>query len=549
MRNLRPVDRIAALLVVLFLASITALAANWPSFRNTPSNAGASPETINLPLTERWHSTAPDVEENGVVVANGVAYMLSENGQLHAFDVATGFGVAGFPVSTAATYGTPAVDVANGKVYVLAGATLWTVNLNGTIAWTRSVGATGANYSQGPVVEPGFVYFKAGGNVQKYNSDGTLQWSSPAAGTSTQPAIMGDFVYVNSEAGQIRKYNKATGAEVVGGGFPIATGFQQASLTAIGGKIFFKADQLYVYSDATGALLWVKPVGGDATYYNSPAVAGGAVYVYGWDGRLYAFDENTGATLTGFPSVALATAGDRNWSSPVVAGDKVFVGAGTTQKLKVLGAAGSAQPGMVLAEYLTFSTDPQGFDLCSPAVSDGYVFAMLDGGGLYAFFGGGGTPPQGALVINGGDPCTQSPDVTLTLDNNNNPNVTQMRISEDPFFTGAAWVAYQQTSMFTLSAGFGTKTVYAQLRDNQGQVSNVFTDQIDYLAVCPSKVLFCDADGDADIDRIDLSLISKARGQVAKPGDPRDANQDGVINLVDVKICTPRCTRLNCATQ
>jgi hypothetical protein len=167
---------------------------------------------------------------------------------------------------------------------------------------------------------------------------------------------------------------------------------------------------------------------------------------------------------------------------------------------------------VVLAEYLTFSSDPQGFDLCSPAVSDGYVFAMLDGGGLYAFFGGGGVPPVGALVINGGDGCTASRNVTLTLDNNDNPNVTQMRISEDPFFTGVPWVSYQGTTLFTLSAGYGLKTVYAQLRDNAGQVSVVFTDQIAYQAVCgePNVV--------ATASSLSVESCTPANG-VADPGE------------------------------
>src|SRR5262249_58082953 len=126
-----------------------------------------------------------------------------------------------------------------------------------------------------------------------------------------------------------------------------------------------------------------------------------------------AFDESSGATLAGFPSVPLATDGDRNYSSPAVAGDKVFVAAGTTQKLKVVGAAGSAQAGLVLEEHLTFSTDPQGFDLCSPVISDGYVFAMLDGGGLYAFFGGS-NPPAGGVPIKGGGPPTSAPEQHAT---------------------------------------------------------------------------------------------------------------------------------------
>jgi outer membrane protein assembly factor BamB len=479
--------QLGALLALCCLATgAWLLAADWPIFRNT-SNAGASPETINLPLTEVWHSTAPDVEENGVVVANGIAYMMSQDAELHAFTVSSGFEVAGFPVSAAQTFGTPAVDVTNGRIYVLAAGQLFGFNLDGTSAFPPiSVGSTGANYSQGPIIDEGFVYFEAGGMLQKYNSTGTAQWTSASAGDSTQPAINGNFVYKNTESGQIRKFDKVTGAEVLGGGFPIATTPAQSSLAVVDGRIFYKSDQLFVYDANTGATLWNQPIGGTSTYYGSPAVANGAVYVYGWDGRLYAFDESTGATLAGFPSVPLNANADRNWSSPAVAGDKVFVAAGTTQKLKVLGAAGSAQAGQVLEEHLTFSTDTQGFDLCSPVISDGFVFAMLDGGGLYAFFGGG-NGPGGALKINDGATCTTSQNVTLTIDNNNNPNVTEMIISEDPFFTGASFIPYQSPFPFTLSAGFGMKTVYAQLKDNNGTLSNVFTASIDFEANCESS--------------------------------------------------------------
>ena len=60
----------------------------------------------------------------------------------------------------------------------------------------------------------------------------------------------------------------------------------------------------------------------------------------------------------------------------------------------------------------------------------------------------------------------------------------------------------------------------------------------------------CDVDRDGDIDKIDLSLISRARGQPASGlNDPRDADRDGMITPNDVKVCIPICTRANCATQ
>lgn len=551
------VKRILTMLLVCFssflLLAASTSAADWPNFRGPVSNSGASSETINLPLVEQWHSQAPDIEENGVVVADGIAYITTDDGELHAFNVATGFNVPGFPITIPRSYSTPAVDPANDRVYVLTSGTLYAIQLDGTTAWTRAVGSTGTNYSQGPITEDGFVYFKAGVSLHKYNAAGTLQWMSPAGGPNTQPAIMGDYVYVNTTVGQIRRFNKATGVEDLSGNYPILVGAtQESSLTAINGKLFFKSNLLYAYNAADGSLVWSQPAGGNGTYSLSPAVSGGVVYVYGYDGKLYAFNENTGVTMAGFPTALLgAGANDRNWSSPAVAGDKVFVAAGTTQKLKVVGAAGTAMAGQVLEEHLAFSTDPQGFDLCSPAISDCYVFAMLDGGGLYAYFGGCGEPPQGTLSINGGADCTESQMVTLTLGNGDDPNVVEMRISEDPFFSGVPWVPYTETSMFTLSPGFGSKTVFAQLKDNVGVLSNVFSATISYQEICQvDEEVKCDVDGDGDIDKLDLRVISRARNQPASgPDDPRDADGDGVITPRDVKACIPQCTLPGCAIQ
>lgn len=467
----------------VLMSATSAMAADWPNARGTEANTGRSTEALSLPLTERWHSSAPAVEENGAVASKGIVYMSSAAGKLYAFD-GTGAPVAGFPVNTAFNYGSPAVDAVNAQVYVLAGGVLFAFKLNGAPAWTANVGSTGTNYNVGPIVDGGFVYLRSGGSLQKYSSAGTQQWSTPGPGNNTQPAIMGGYVYVNTEAGQIRKYDKATGAEVTTGGFPISTPPSQAGLAVTNGRIFHKADQLYAYDATTGATAWAKPDGGFSTYYDSPAVANGVVYVYGWDSKMYAFDEATGATQAGFPSAALATPSDRNYGSPSVAGNLVFIGAGTTQKLKVLGAAGSASAGTVVEEHLTASADTQGFDLTSPVISEGVVYAMLDGGGLYAFFASGTTFSGGSISINGGAPCTQSQAVILAISAGANLNVSEMRISEDPLFASAAFGPYATSKSFTLSPGFGTKTVYIQFRNTSGAQSNVFNAHIAYSQSC-----------------------------------------------------------------
>lgn len=89
--------------------------------------------------------------------------------------------------------------------------------------------------------------------------------------------------------------------------------------------------------------------------------------------------------------------------------------------------------------------------------------------------------------------------------------------------------------------------------DNCPQTAN--PDQADGNAngvgdACEIQVVRCDVDGDGDIDKSDLNLISRSRNKPASgPDDPRDANGDGLITPADVSLCIGRCTRPNCAVQ
>lgn len=111
-----------------------------------------------------------------------------------------------------------------------------------------------------------------------------------------------------------------------------------------------------------------------------------------------------------------------------------------------------------------------------------------------------------------------------------------------------ASLATQVSSVFSwapTSADVGLHPLLFTVTDQvglQGQCLSV-------VEVPPAIPLTCDVDGDSDIDKLDLSIISKARGKTALPGDPRDSNGDGLVTPLDVKICIPLCTRPNCATQ
>ncbi|MDD5466128.1 MAG: SH3 domain-containing protein [Candidatus Omnitrophica bacterium] len=94
--------------------------------------------------------------------------------------------------------------------------------------------------------------------------------------------------------------------------------------------------------------------------------------------------------------------------------------------------------------------------------------------------GGGGvsvsTPPTNtSIVIAGGAANTLVREVTLTLAAT---GATQMAISNTADFAGVSWETYAASKSWTLTAGDGTKTVYAKFRDAGGDVSTAVSDTI-----------------------------------------------------------------------
>lgn len=87
------------------------------------------------------------------------------------------------------------------------------------------------------------------------------------------------------------------------------------------------------------------------------------------------------------------------------------------------------------------------------------------------------TPPSGSVTINSSAQYSPSVDVTLNVsatDNGSfqsspNPADLQMQFSNDGT-TWSGWEAYAATKAWSITAGDGTKTVYAQFKDNAGNI-------------------------------------------------------------------------------
>ena len=88
------------------------------------------------------------------------------------------------------------------------------------------------------------------------------------------------------------------------------------------------------------------------------------------------------------------------------------------------------------------------------------------------------TPPTGSVVIDGGVTYTNTTSVTLTLSaSDTESGVSQMCFSNDGS-TWSSWEAYGTSKAWTLEPGIGTKTIYVQYQDSEGNVSESFSDTI-----------------------------------------------------------------------
>lgn len=82
-----------------------------------------------------------------------------------------------------------------------------------------------------------------------------------------------------------------------------------------------------------------------------------------------------------------------------------------------------------------------------------------------------GALPTGSITINNDAVSTASAEVTLSLSSSSTKGISQMCISNTSTCSSSSWEPYTTSKLWTLTAGDGTKFVYAWFKDSSGAIN------------------------------------------------------------------------------
>jgi len=395
---------------------------NWMDYRGDPSNTGASPETLSMPLRIRWQKSLNGAVGN-VVVYNSIVYAVSAplpSGSLTitAVDLATGTNIW---TVTSATSGNAKAQVAtDGQRLFVSGPTasgLTSYNLSdGSVSWTN----TSAGWMQQPLSVNNGVLYAASATSGILAIDpvtGVSLWQNTLAGNNyfkTAPVHIGPDIFFG--AGYSWKWYSATAAT---GAVNFSVGASPMSMSPAyaGGKLFglVEGGTLYALNTSNLSTAWSKSV--PSARYCSPAVAGTNVYIASETGKtFYSLNQADGSTAW---STLLS---GQVWGCGVtVAGGYAFVADDSSHIYAIDRTTGA----IAWSTTLTGTTGMYVYQ--EPVPVNGALIMGDDAGGLIAFEHYAAAAPQlncslsaGFTVLYAGDRA----EIYLTVTNTGGANAT-----------------------------------------------------------------------------------------------------------------------------
>ena len=340
--------------------------ADWPMRGGDPARRGEGGQgPVGSPVLH-WRFQAQGSVNTVPAIVGGVAYVVSDEGTLHALDVATGKELWSFAGAKSPEVGPM---VSNGVVYVTDGTgTIHAVDATtGKERWHSATPIPG-----GITIGDGRIYVASSGAVVALDpTNGTERWryTAQASGFFHNPAFADGVVYEGSDLGGVVALDAATGTVR----WHADTGTDATATAVVANGIVYVGDNgsakghLYAFDAGTGKQLWRV----DEAIF-SPAVSEGVAYSGSAAGYVSAHDAATGAPLWRFP-----VKGEANTVS--VAAGVVYVPATGEHRVYALDAGNGH-------ELWHFDID-SGMD-GTIAVAGGSIYLGTSVGSVYAIGGG-----------------------------------------------------------------------------------------------------------------------------------------------------------------
>ena len=284
---------------------------------------------------KKWEFKAGASINTTPTVVSGVLYIASWDKKLYALDALTGAKKwESNPATVVLSQPSAAPMVANGVLYFGGDIAMYALDANtGAKKW-EFVGDGIYGWKASPTVVDGVVYGcirgSAGGKSGLYAlnaATGAVKWHQPAIGISeSSPAVVSGVLYAGSEFDGFKAIDTATGAIkwtfasglIVNSSPTIANGVVYVGASSFGSSK--DNDKLYALDAQTGVKKWEFKTPDGGPDYSSPIVSGGIVYI-GAGGTLYAVD-----AASGTQKWAAKPAGGLIFSSPVVAEGVAYLG-------------------------------------------------------------------------------------------------------------------------------------------------------------------------------------------------------------------------------
>ena len=356
---------------------------SWPFYGYSKEHTRffPAPSSLHAPFKRVWVNNANTLLEFPPVIAGDRIFQLGDDGVLKALNKKTGHTVwsrslGHLSASTPAVVGKTIYatvlargkGVKKGRMWALQAAT-------GKPIWSRDLPSPSES---SPLVDHGRLFFGSqNGTVYALHAnDGTLIWKYHAGGAvKASPTLSNGVLYFGDYSGHVQAIGERTGKRLwISGseGALLGSGTFYSTAAVYYGRVFLgnTDGRVYAYDQNTGKLDWAVQTG--AYVYSSPAVTnapglGPTIYVGSYDGTFRALNARTGHVEWQF------NAHGKISGSATIVGRTVYFADLGTHRTYGLGIS----TGRVSFELNTGSFDP--------VISDGKNIYLTGLTGLYAF--------------------------------------------------------------------------------------------------------------------------------------------------------------------